>query len=342
MPLHKDELSQLIAENPERSIRDLSRELADKGVYATFESARSALRRIKHAPDLQQPDFEIDKTIGDPDWRKGLALATEIIKGKRAASYNQSTASLEFPNRERVDFICLGDLHFFSSGTDHEEIVALTERILAEPNLYIVLLGDIIENAINLRGVAEVQSNLMPTGYQLAIYEDWLREIKDRVLFATHDNHASERFEKNAGCDFFGWITSRMVAFFDGIAHVDIKLGKQVYKLMATHKTRGRSMLNPTHGQQRYGRFDAQDREILLAADSHVPGISKYRDGDTTKLAVNVGTLNVKSAYARRYFSVYSSPVFPVVSLYRERHDASAFWTLDEWSSAFGNLRNNN
>jgi hypothetical protein len=163
-----------------------------------------------------------------------------------------------------------------------------------------------------------------------------------KVLFATHDNHASERFEKNAGIDVFGLITSELVPFFDGIAHVDARFGDQTYKIMATHKVRGRSQSNATHGLQRYGRFEAPEREILLAADSHVPGVSKYKDGDITKLAVNVGTLNTKSAYARRYFSLYSSPVFPIVTLWRDRHDFSGWWTLEEWSSCFGNNRSKN
>lgn len=348
----KNFLNQFFNDHPQATESDAARRLAERGL-TSFDKARSLVRRARgtHTKIVKIPtnvgtiqELEVfcpeslttNKRIGDANWRDGLTLASEIIAGKRKASFNQSTSHIQFPDEPAVHFICLGDLHFFSSGTDHDAIIALTDRILAEPNLYVVLLGDILETAINMRSVAEVQSNLMPTGYQLAIYEDWLKAIKDRVLFATWDNHSSERMEKAAGCDFLGWITARLVPFFDGIANVNAKLGEQEYRIFATHKTRGRSMLNPTHGQQRYGRFDDQDRAILLAADSHVPGVSKYMDGDKLKLAVNVGTLNTKSAYARRYFSVYSSAVFPVVTLYRDRYDFSAFWTLEEWAGVYG------
>jgi hypothetical protein len=310
------------------------------GLYETRELADQALRQYI-GDEFVPVDME-DKKSASTDWRSGLRLASSIIKAKREASSNQSTAVIPFPNKKKVSFINLGDLHFFSSGTDHDAIEKLTDRIMREPDLYIVCLGDIIENAINLRSAAEVQSNLAPTGYQLSVYEDWLKYISPRVLIATHDNHASERFEKYAGVDIFGLITSKHVRFFDGMAHFSVTVGKQEYKIMATHKIRGRSRGNPTYGQQVYGRFEGQDRDIIIAADSHVPGVSKYVDGDHVKLAVNVGTLNVKSAYARRYFSLASNPVFPVVTLYRDMHEATGFWTLDEWSMAHGALRGQN
>jgi hypothetical protein len=342
MPLSKDDVLLAARSQPNLNDSELARFLQETfpQSYDTFEGFRSAVRRAKGSfKPAPEPSFTVDKKNGEIDWREGLRLADQITAAKRKASFNQSAATIEFPSTEQVSFVCLGDLHFFSSGTDHRAIEELTDAILAEPNLYIVLLGDILETAINLRGVAEVQSNLMPTGYQIQAYESWLHTIRERVLFATWDNHASERFEKAAGCDFFGWITSRLVPFFDGIAHLDVKLGDQTYKLFATHKVRGRSQNDATYGQKRYGRFDAQDREILLAADSHKPGLDQYMDGETVKLAVNVGTLNTKSAYARRYFSLFSAPVFPVVTLYRDSHAFTAFWTLEQWSMAHGNLR---
>lgn len=342
MPLSKDDVLLAAQSQPALNDSQLARFLQETfpQAYESYEGFRSAVRRAKGSLKPVEPAFTVDKKIGEIDWREGLRLADQITAAKRKASFNQSTATITFPDDAPfVSFINLGDLHMFSSGTDHKAIEDLTDAILAEPNLYVVLLGDILETAINLRGVAEVQSNLMPTGYQLQAYESWLNTIRERVLFATWDNHSSERFERAAGCDFLGWITGRSVMFFDGKAHVDITLGQQVYKLFATHKVRGRSQNDPTYGLKRYGRFDAQDREILLAGDSHVPGIAKYFDGDRAKLAVNVGTLNTKSAYARRYFSLYSAPIFPVVTLFRDRHDFTAFWSLEEWSGVYGTLR---
>jgi hypothetical protein len=270
-------------------------------------------------------------------WREHFKLAEEQQRLKRGASGNNTFLKLDYSNDSELHFICLGDLHFFSGGTNHRAIEILTDRIISHPHLRVVLLGDILEMAINLRNVAEVTSQLAPPATQLKVLESWLNDIKDRVLFSTHDNHSSERLEKNAGVDIYGWLMSRVVPFFDGIGVCNIKVGSQEYRVGATHKTRGRSMLNPTHGQSRYMRFDDQSLDAMLAGDSHQPGISQYWDGDRERLAVNVGTMNVNSAFAKRYFSLYSQPIFPVVTLYGAQKEMNAFRSLESWSLAHGN-----
>jgi hypothetical protein len=278
-----------------------------------------------------------EKKEGTTDWRELFEHAdrTNYIRGK--ASSNNTLLSLDRGHVEVLHFICLGDLHFFSGGTNHKAIATLTDRILSNPQLGIVLLGDVLENAINMRSAAEVQGQSGSSAIQLKCLESWLNEIKERLLFSTHDNHSSERFEKAAGVDFYGWIMAKVCPFFDGIGVAKIQVGSQEYKVGATHKMRGRSMLNPTHGQQRFMRFDDQSLDVMLAGDSHQYGISHYADGDHQRLAVNCGTANTNSAYAKRYFSLYSMPVFPVVTLYGGLKEFNAFPSIISWEKAHGN-----
>jgi len=304
---------------------------------ATWESlggepVKSFYHRNKHYLRNIESELEIvDKKSPDVHWREYLDHATATQELRKKASCNQSGLTINKSGFSDLDFICLGDLHFFASGTDHRAIVELTDRILSHDNLYLVLLGDELETAINMRNVAEVTSQLMPPAIQLKVFESWLNEVKDRVLFATWDNHSSERFEKGAGVDMLGWIKSKSVPFFDSIGNATIKVGSQEYFLAATHKLRGKSSINPMAGHARYMRFDDPTREIVIAGDSHVCGSGWWYDGGIKRMGVNCGTMNVNSPYAKRYFSLYAQPVFPVVTLYGKEHNFTAVESLKEW-----------
>jgi hypothetical protein len=287
-----------------------------------------------YTPPMLMLGADYEKKIGSTDWREYFWNVEETKRLRHASSGNNTFLNLSYDSD--LHFICLGDLHFFSPGTDHEGLLRLTERILSHKNLNVVLLGDVLEMAINLRNVSEVTGQLAPPVIQLKVLESWLEEIKDRVLFSTWDNHSSERLEKHAGVDVYGWLMAKSVPFFDGIGVANIKVGEQTYKVGATHKMRGKSILNATHGQQRYMRFDDQSLDIMLAGDSHVYGQSQYADGDRHRLAVNCGTANTNSAYGKRYFGLYSHPVFPVVSLYSDIHEFNSFISLVSWEKAHG------
>jgi hypothetical protein len=313
----------------------------EKCVIDTFENTEKKEREIDALEDAYAAiwtghQYEEKKT-GTVEWRELFEHADRANALKAKASGNNTFLSLDKGRDGILHFICLGDLHPFAGGTNHKALETLTDRILSNPSLNVVLLGDLLEMAINMRNVSEVTGQSVGPALQLKALESWLDEIKDRILFSTHDNHNSERFEKAAGVDFYGWIMSKVCPFFDGIGVAKIKVGSQEYKVGATHKMRGRSMLNPTHGQQRFMRFDDQSLDVMLAGDSHQYGISHYADGDHQRLAVNCGTANTNSAYAKRYFSLYSMPVFPVVTLYGDVKEFNAFPSIISWEKAHGN-----
>jgi hypothetical protein len=108
------------------------------------------------------------------------------------------------------------------------------------------------------------------------------------------------------------------------------------YQIAASHHFRGRSIYSPVHGCQRYLVMEGIDRDIAIAGDSHVPGVLKFTHGRETKLAVNCGSAQIWSGYANRYFSLFTHPTFPVVTLDHEQKDFNAFWSVRSWLRATG------
>jgi hypothetical protein len=124
------------------------------------------------------------------------------------------------------------------------------------------------------------------------------------------------------------------MVYFNGIGHADIKVGNQIYHGAFSHKFRGRSIENPVHGQMRYMRREGVDRDFAFGGDTHLPGIAKYTDGPRTRAAINSGSIQANSGYAKRYFSLVTHPVYPVLVLRHDRHEMVPYWNVGEWLAA--------
>jgi diadenosine tetraphosphatase ApaH/serine/threonine PP2A family protein phosphatase len=88
-------------------------------------------------------------------------------------------------------------------------------------------------------------------------------------------------------------------------------------------------MYNPVHGQMRYMRMTANDREIAIAGDSHVPVILQYEEGGNQRTAINCGSIQ-NGGYGKRFFSLLNSPVFPCFRLSGKNHSIVSYWSVKE------------
>lgn len=277
------------------------------------------------------PGIRSDKKRGEFHWREWAGELQRLQKLKRKSSRTQDRAFVELGDGLRpVALATFSDQHMGSWGCDYASLVNMTDELLHTPNLYIGLLGDYGQYSIKLRSVLEVMDNALPPEQQTEFIEDWFNDIWHRVAFATWDNHAVERQEKLAGESGVKKILSRKVVYFNGIGHIDVKVGSQIYKGAVSHTFRGRSMLNPIHACQRYMRFEGVDRDFAMMGDTHVPGMAKYTDGDKTRVAINCGSLQNNSGYGKRYFSLTTHPVYPVIVFHPDRHEMSPFWSIKE------------
>jgi hypothetical protein len=83
----------------------------------------------------------------------------------------------------------------------------------------------------------------------------------------------------------------------------------------------------------RYIREEGQDREIAIGAHTHKPAIAEYTQAGTKRLALNVGSTQVDSTYAKRFFSLHAHPEFPLFSIRKDKHEFHAYWNISQWVS---------
>lgn len=295
-------------------------------------------RRYADRPEqVAVPEFTADKKQGGISWRKWVQWMKDGQELQSEASWSQDTAQVTVEDTDGPILILpFSDTHMGSWASDVDLFETITDEILQTPNVYVLLLGDLVEMAIKLRGVGEVTNQIMRPDQQLEFIEDWLDEIGPRVLAATWDNHAIMREENGTGWSQMKALLKRRFVYHDGIGHLDVTVGSQTYKLALTHKFRGSSYMNRTHGPARYMRFEGSDREIAIQGDIHTPGISQYYDGPIKRLAITCGTLHTRSLYGRRHFSLFTMPAFPCVELYPKEHRMIGYWSLADWKAARG------
>lgn len=273
-----------------------------------------------------------NKKKADLQWREWTDHAEQTQELYRRASQTQKLADIRLGNgKQPVVLLPFSDQHIGSRGVDYKEFRRVTEEIISTPHLYVALLGDMTEFAIKLRSVAEVCAQIFGPDKQIQFMEDWFAEIKPKVAFASWENHETERSEKQVGFSFVKHLIGKDCVYFDGIGHADVKVGKQTYKIAATHKFRGYSYMNTCHAGQRYMRFQGIDREIAMMGDIHQPAFMHYYDGPRERLSMVAGTLNVNSLYANRYFSIFTQPHYPCIELDHSEHRFTPFKSLGDW-----------
>lgn len=280
---------------------------------------------------LQGEGFEVDKKVSTFEWERACDTLIQMQELRKETKRSQNTAQIIIKDASHpIVLQPISDWHFGSYGTDYAAIKRWTRWLLDTPNLYIAIVGDMLQMAIKLRGVLEVMDNALTAQQQMRFLESWFADIAPKTLFATWDNHSVMREENASGFSRCAEIFAEKTVYHSGIGHPDIVLGDQVYRVCASHKFTGSSMLNPVHGPMRYLRMEAPDRDIAIQGDLHKPAVMQYPEGGRLRVVINCGSLQTNSGYAQRHFSLKTWDAFPGVKLYPDRHHMEPFWSLLE------------
>jgi len=292
-------------------------------------SAAKYSRDIRVVADRTPVLVESDKKTAEFDWEEWCEWIEDGQELQKKASKNHTQANIRLGDGTKpVILFQLGDTHIGSWGADYALLRSITKEICETEGVYVALMGDLIEMAINMRGVTEVMGQVLSPSNQMDFLRSWLKRIMPKVAFSCWGNHETDREEKFSGLNSVRDMFAGEAVYFGGIGQPDIHVGEQTYRAAASHKFRGASIFDANFGPKRYMRMESSDREIGFQADLHRPAISQYYESGTVRLAMTSSTLQLKSQYAERYFSIFTLPIFPCVVLRHDRHEFIPFWNL--------------
>jgi hypothetical protein len=332
---------------PEQSAYVLSPEFSVVG-YAErwphddrpFESLTRHRRRygvggpVGLTPKSDDPKVSWNKSEIDFHWTDILGPLDELQQIAKRSSGAQDVATIRIKTDEPIPVVFISDYHIGSWGTSARDLYTNITR-LREMGLRIAILGDMLQMSIRLRGVLEVSDNILPPRMQHLAWESLLDDLSHLILWGTWCNHAVQREEDATGFSYHAELFRERFVYHSGIGHIDLEVGTdddyQTYRIASSHRFRGNTSASPLAGQKKYMRLQGIDRELAVAGDSHCPAMECYYDGPLARIALNCGSLQADSGYAKRYFSPYSHDDMPVVVFHPDEHVMVPYSSLDRY-----------
>jgi hypothetical protein len=254
-----------------------------------------------------------------------------------ASSRSQDFAHIAIPSHRDVPIVFISDWHIGSWGVDANAIALAVDRLIElhkTHGAYAAVLGDMIEMAVRMRSMIEINGNLLRPREQMDFLGSMLESIAPIILWSTWDNHAVEREESLTGVSMYAELFKEVTIYHSGLGHTNLTIGDQTYAIATSHRFRGRSQVNPLAAQMNYIQREAPDREIAVAGDSHIPAVMQYVYGNKVRTVANCGTLQTNSGYSKRFFSLYSSTAMPILVFSPDTHCVNAYHSIEHYERA--------
>jgi predicted phosphodiesterase len=187
---------------------------------------------------------------------------------------------LDFPGG--IEIYGIADLHAGSREFSEPEFRKVTKEILAAPNRYVVLAGDMIDNGVKSSVTSPYEAVMQPKA-QRQYASELLHPLKDRILCAVAGNHCY-RSVKDADTDPAELIMAKIGLehlYRDSIAYLLIKVGERTnhtqtppnYCVVVMHGSSGGQTLGAGLSKaDQYASISGAD--LMILGHSHKPAIA--------------------------------------------------------------------
>ena len=191
----------------------------------------------------------------------------------------------EFPEKETITIIPISDVHYGARECMEDAFVSFINTVKESKNVYLVLGGDLINNATK-SSVSNIFEETMRPSAQKKCMAKILEPVADRILCAVAGNH-ERRSGKDADDDPMYDILckiDREEVYRENIAFLKIKFGKYgnntdynpAYTLAVTHGNGGGRFTSGAvlRGEQFGYTIDGMD--ALIMGHTHKPFVSSH------------------------------------------------------------------
>lgn len=238
----------------------------EKAAFAVGMNPNYA-RRCARIADMTYGNAEKPNT--DNELQEALFKIAELSQAVRARLDPIVThKAFEFDNG--VAIMMASCMHLGGRWTSHKTIKDKVHEAL-DAGIYIGLFGDDIDGFWpgSFAGVQSVNEQALSVDLQQKLFELYLDDIKDNVLWGMWGQHGAVWNEKRGQKYIKECYTARGITFFDGAGYIKIGAGENVYNVAVSHKFAGHSMYNPVHAQKRalWQRFPNAD--VIAMGDKH-------------------------------------------------------------------------
>jgi len=249
---------------------------------------------VARADGVTADEEELDE---DAIWAAAIAASQQ----RRAREQRRQAQCVEFDHGP-VGIALMADLHLGSAGVDYERLDADIETIVQTPGMYVMLVGDILDNWI----IGKLMRLMM--GEEFTIDEQWalarhvLRRLAPKLIASVSGNHDLWTY----GLTHVDHLRDTHARLTAGVLYhryelpLTVQVGGAEHVFRIRHKWKGSSIYNPTHAIERAALFDkGRHFDIGVAAHTHVSAlVRQFNNGGQTGIAAQCGSYKVFDEYA--------------------------------------------
>ena len=115
---------------------------------------------------------------------------------------------INLEENNNIQIYVLSDMHIGDSNADLPTLKKIIEHIKNTPNMYVILLGDILNTALKT-SKSDIYSETLNVMEAQKLALELLFPIKDKILAMTPGNHEN-RFWKEVGVDLALWLAEKL------------------------------------------------------------------------------------------------------------------------------------
>lgn len=193
--------------------------------------------------------------------------------------------SVDLPKYAEIELYPVGDLHIGDRLHDEKRVSQLIDEITAEPNRYILLNGDIINNAVR-RGVSDIYTEELSPNEQIDRTVELFEPLKDRILCITEGNHENRSY-KDSGLLIMYQVAKELgmaERYSEGAYLLFISFGKNqgrdsrktVYSIYGKHGSGGGRKVG-AKAIRLFEMAEVIDADVFLHSHTHVPIILRKK-----------------------------------------------------------------
>ena len=188
-----------------------------------------------------------------------------------------------FPDRNDITIYPISDVHLGAAEHMTREWELFCQRVVNEPNSYIILGGDLINNGTRT-SVTNIFEETMRPREQKKVMVKMLEPLRDKILCAVSGNH--ERRNRDVDNDITYDILCKLDLehlYRENIAFVKIQMGRQrgdglknpTYVLVVTHGSGGGVLTGgAVNRNERFG-YVLDGADALIVGHTHKPYVTQ-------------------------------------------------------------------
>ena len=240
-------------------------------------------------------------------------------------------------NGEPLQIIAVADLHIGDKNCNYKLIQDIIAKIQNTPNLYCVLLGDLMNTAI-ANSKSDVYGEELNATEQLDKCVELFKPIRNKILAITPGNH-EERISRTVGMDMTAQFAKRMdlIDVYDASsALVFVKFGRAnktcaplTYSIYCSHgRGGGRKIGGKLNSLSEYAQ--TIDADVFIVGHTHLPASFKTQTYRITpqraqatlheQLFVNTASALNYGGYGKRGGYQPASNSYPIITLNNIEH----------------------